>query len=273
MQENLIELIGKEAGPTSIILVGVHGDERCGVQALENLLPTLAISKGRVWIGYGNPPAIQANVRYTEANLNRMFKPNSQLSADDKKSYEYGRAKFLKKYLDQASALLDVHASFTPDTQTFIICEDNASNTAKYLPMDLVVSGFDRVQPGGTDYYMNANGKIGICIECGYLGNEKSTKIAEESILAFLSARGHIERKTPKYSQSRIQIYDMYISKTSNFMLSKSFEDFEKISEGQLIGIDGQEEVRATRNCIILFARNREKIGDEAFLLAVEITK
>src|SRR5438128_1272905 len=110
--DEIIELKGSESGSTSMILVGIHGDEKCGIDALKKILPTLQVKRGRVLIAYGNPRAIEQNVRFTEANLNRMFKSDDRLSESDKKSYEYQRAQFLKPYLDQADALLDVHASF-----------------------------------------------------------------------------------------------------------------------------------------------------------------
>lgn len=267
MKKNFTQLIGKEEGLTSVILAGVHGDEKCGVEAFEKLLPNLQIERGRVLFGYGNPRAIEINKRFTEANLNRMFKRDDLLSKEDKESYEYKRAQFLKNYLNQADALLDIHASFTPNSKPFIICEANAKGIIEYLPVDLIVSGFDQVEPGGTDYYMNSIGKIGICVECGYLGNAQSTKIAEESIVAFLQARGHIKKEVNSYKHSYICMYDLYITKTNKFTLSKTFDDFEEISEGQIIGTDGEKEIRAEKRGVILFARNRNKIGDEAFLL------
>ena len=89
--KEIIELNGIQPGPTSMILVGVHGNERCGNEAVEELLPTLSIEKGRVIIVQGNPRAIEQNVRFTEMNLNRMFKPDDQLSVEEKQSYEYSR--------------------------------------------------------------------------------------------------------------------------------------------------------------------------------------
>jgi len=181
-------LNGEKEGPRSIILAGVHGNERCGVEALQNLLPTLKINRGTVWFAYGNPRAIQKNVRYTEANLNRMFKPDKELTKEEKNSYEYERAQFLKTYLDKADVLLDVHSSFTQGAKPFVLCENNALEVAKNLPFDLMVSGFDEVEPGGTDYYMNKAGKIGICAECGYLGNpiSISANFDDDSIVALL---------------------------------------------------------------------------------------
>lgn len=267
MFEEITQLTGKEAGPTSIILVGVHGDERCGIDALASILLTLEIERGKVLFAYGNPRAIELNRRFTEANLNRMFKSDSLLSDIEKRSYEYQRAQFLKKYLNQADALLDVHASFTPNSKPFVICEKNSKGIVEYLPVDLVVTGFDQVEPGGTDYYMNSIGKIGICVECGYLGNLESTEIAKKSILAFLKARGHLPNDMMAIKQSYIQMYDIYMTKSNSFSLSKLFDDFEEVSKDQLLGMDGSREVRAEKESVILFARNREQIGDEAFLL------
>lgn len=268
MFEGINEIIGKENGPTSIILAGVHGDEICGIKAFEKILPTLQIKKGRVLFGYGNPRGIELGKRLTDTNLNRMFKDEDLLSEKEKSSYEYKRAQFLKKYFSEADALLDVHASNTENSRPFIICEANAKNIAEYLPVDLSVSGFDEIEPGGTDYYMNSIGKIGICIECGYIGDEQATRTAENGILAFLKARGHISNDIPPTKQSHIKVYNLYLTKTENFILSKQFTDFEPVSKGQLIGHDGDSEIRADRDGFILFARNRQQIGAEAFLLA-----
>lgn len=267
MFEEIIQVTGKKGGPTSIIIAGVHGNEKCGVVAFEKILPGLQINAGRVIFVHGNPRAIEESKRFTEANLNRMFKPDILLSENEKKSYEYQRAQFLKTFLNQSDVLLDIHASSSPDSKPFIICEANAKGVVEYLPVDLIVTGFDTVEPGGTDYYMNSIGKIGISMECGYRDDAKSSLVAEEGIYAFLKARGHItNNKTPKV-QSHIHMYDLYMTKTINFVLSKQFKDFEMISDGQVIGTDGIEEIVAKRDCIILFPQNIKQIGGEAFLL------
>lgn len=269
--EKIIELIGQTDGSTSIILVGVHGDEICGPIALSKILPTLKIERGRVLFGYGNPKAIKARVRHFEADLNRMFKPEEILSAREPNSYEYNRAKFLREYLDQADALLDIHSSSNPNSQPFIICEENAKDIRKYLPFDLVVSGFDAIEPGGTDYYMNKQSKIGICIECGNSNDPKAISLAEKSILEFLKARGHISGELKRYQQDLINMYSLYLTKTNDFRLVKNFADFESVSQGQPIGIDSKQPVQADRDGIILFAQSKKVVGEEAFLLGEKI--
>jgi succinylglutamate desuccinylase len=267
MFDDIFIVQGKEVGPTSIILAGVHGNEKCGVTAFQKILPTLTLDAGTVFFAYGNPRALAGNQRFTEANLNRMFKDKNKLSQSEKASYEYERAQFLKRYLNQADALLDIHASSTLGSEPFIICEPNAKSIVTYLPVALVVSGFDEVEPGGTDYYMNSVGKVGVCVECGYRDDPLSVDIAEKNLLTFLRARGHIPGTLTSTEQTHVRMYQLYKTKTIDFTLTKDFKDFETVAQGQIIGTDGSEEIRAERNSVILFAGNTTEVGGEAFLL------
>lgn len=267
-KEKIFEILGEEKGPTSIILAGTHGDEVCGVETFEKILPSLKIEKGKVLFGFGNPLAIEKKKRFVEANLNRVFKDDRLLSEKEKASYEYRRAQFLKQYLKQADALLDVHASFVAESEAFIICEPHSLKIAEYLPFETVLSGLDELQPGGTDYYMNKIGGFGICVECGFLGDPLSVQRAEKSVFSFLTARGHISGNIELYQKTEIlRAYKLYFTKTNKFRLAKPFKDFEKIEAGQVIGIDGEEEIRAPKDSVILFARDRNQSNDEAFLL------
>ncbi|MES3004660.1 MAG: succinylglutamate desuccinylase/aspartoacylase family protein [Patescibacteria group bacterium] len=270
MYEEVIKKTGANPGPKSVVFAGIHGNEKCGVLAFEKVLKDLNIENGEVTFVYGNPRAIEQDVRFTEVNLNRMFKPEEGMTLDEKNSYEYNRAQYLKQFLNQSDFLLDIHASFTLDSKPFVICEPNANDIVQYLPFDLVVHGFDEHEPGGTDYYMNKIGKIGICVECGYLGDTKSTDIAVETIYSFLKAVGHIESVLSVGEKDYISVYYLYHTKTDNFRITKDFRDFEEIMQGTLIAMDGDTEVRADRDCYIIFARNRNKIGDEGFLLAAK---
>ncbi len=272
-KEKVIEISGKEKGHVSIVLAGTHGDEVCGVEVLGKILPSLEIESGRVLFGFGNPLAIEKKERFVEANLNRMFKDSGLLSEKEKSSYEYGRARFLKQYLDRADALLDIHASFVAESKAFIICEQHSLKIADYLSFDTILSGLDELQPGGTDYYMNKIGGCGICVECGFLGDPLSVQRAETSINAFLRARGHTNGKLRLYPKSTIlKAYKLYFTKTSKFRLVKPFKDFEKVASGQVIGMDGEEEIKAPKESIILFARDRDQPNDEAFLLAENLS-
>jgi len=269
MKFDFLHIKGKQPGEISVILAGVHGNEVCGIKAIEELLPTLAINNGEVIIGWGNPRAIEKCSRQFQANLNRMFKDKKEILKADRSSFEYDRAQLIKLYLNQASALLDIHACSTPNSRPFIICEKNAREIVQYLPFNLIVSGFDRIQPGGTDYYMNKIGRVGICIECGYGFDVRAVDLAKKSVTAFLQIRGHVDgKKSPRrYRKKRMEIFYMHVTK-NNFRVKTKLPDFSKIQSGQIVGYDGDEAIKCDRDCRLLFATNRSKANEEAFILA-----
>ncbi len=267
-----IVIDSNQSGPTVVILGGVHGNETCGVQALEHL-QDIAIQKGKLILIYGNPLAIDQNVRFVEQNLNRMFCHDEDLSSQLMASYEYRRSREILPYLDGADYSLDLHASFTPESEPFIICEANALNLVQYLPQDRVCYGFTRLEPGGTDGYMNEQGKVGVCIECGYLADPKSTQSAIYSALLFLQALGMLPavNLVPNKKQFYVEAYELYYTKTDCFRLARSFQDLEVIKANQIIGFDGDEAIISRTDQMILFARERLVVGAEAFLLAKKL--
>jgi hypothetical protein len=109
-------------------------------------------------------------------------------------------------------------------------------------------------------------------VECGYLGEESSTATAKECILNFLASRGHITKQIEKpLSQNHFQIYKLYKTKTGNFNLTNNFSDFQIIQQGEVIGLDGEEEILCDRKSIILFAHNTQKPDSEAFILGEKL--
>lgn len=261
-----------EPGPTVVILGGVHGNETCGVEALK-VLQNFTIDKGKLILIYGNPQAIKQNVRYVEQNLNRMFCEDDRLTAELKACYEYQRSREILPYLDAADYSLDLHASFTPDSEPFIICESHALPLVQYLPPNRVCYGFTRLEPGGTDGYMNEQGKVGVCVECGYLGDPKSTQLAIQSAQLFLAALGMLPPTSLSVNTNQyyVEAYELYYTKTDCFRLARSFQDFETITIGETIGYDGSNEVISPIEQMILFARERSVVGAEAFLLVKKL--
>lgn len=267
MYDDIIRLEGTQRGTTSVILAGIHGNETCGPDAFARLLPGLTIERGTVLFVYGNPTALARTARYVDTNLNRLFLNDDRLSPAQRNTYEYDRAALLKEYLGQADALLDLHASTIEDSPPFAVCEVNAADIVSLLPVDRVVSGFDTVEPGGTDGYMNSLGKTGICVECGYTKDPTAADVAVESILCFLSARGHLTHDTAPRPQTYVRMFEKYYAKTSHFTLTRNFANFEILEENETIGTDGEEVLRAPKRCIILFAHHGTCVGDEVFLL------
>jgi uncharacterized protein len=76
-------------GPKVLLQAGIHGDEVAGVYALEQILPKIEVTSGKLIIfPRMNPPALLSNRRYFNLDLNRLF-PGSLLS----NPYEYSLAR------------------------------------------------------------------------------------------------------------------------------------------------------------------------------------
>ena len=267
-QNNIITLFSDKPGPKVCIIGGVHGNERCGYEAIKEITSKNLINliKGELTFIIANQKAIDQNVRFIDENLNRCFKKDKPAS----NSYEDNLAKEIMPILEQCDISLDLHAASSESTRKFIICEENAYTHIKTIPIKTVCSGFDSLNGGGTDSFMNSIGKVGICVECGYLADASSTNIAIETVYSFLSRLGMVDYHMEESEKEYLNIDYLYKCK-SNFSLAKQFENFEDVKKGDLIGIDGKTKVIAEKDGFILFATNRNKSDPikESFILGI----
>jgi len=268
----VIEKQGEKFGKVSVILAGVHGNESPGIRAFDEILPNLKIEFGKVIFIYANLEAIKQNKRFIEKNLNRCFFKNQ--SVDIKQTLEGETAKEIMSYLDSADFALDLHASFTEDSIPFVICDEMQIKNANIFDSEIVSYNWDSFEPGSTDNYMNLQNKPCFCFECGYLGNEKAVEDAKKAIYNFLIFTGNINGEILKSENQRyLRIKDLFINKKGLFRKSRYFKDFEKVNEKVIIGLEGDKIITIDKNNIVLFLRDSEKLNEECFLVAEEISK
>ena len=261
----------KKPGPNIVIMAGVHGDELCGLNAFDAILPTFKPVRGRVTFIIGNPQAVDVRRREFEGNLNRMFRPDSEISEVERNIYEYKRSRELMPILTEADALLDIHSSTTGQTIPFAICEKQSFSAVAQLPIEIVVSGIDVLHSTGSDAFVNQSGGLGICIECGNHNDPNATNIAIEGIVRFLSYFNVTTEKSNNFINKQRFVNARWIYKNKkNFTLSKDFKEFENVSKGSVIGLDGEKEIKAPYDGVILFPHNREESNTEAFLFGKE---
>ncbi|MEI6288328.1 MAG: succinylglutamate desuccinylase/aspartoacylase family protein [bacterium] len=269
----IITIDSGKSGKTLTIMAGVHGNEICGPMALRQLIAMfndnkLQLLSGKLRLIFANLAAMAIGERQTQMNMNRAFRPQSMLTNNEDSSYERQRAAQLMPYLAESDALLDIHSSMTEKSKPFIICEPHSFSVTQRLPFLICSHGWDRIEPGGTDYFVNKSGGIGICIECGYHLDPEAPGRAFDSALIFLKFFGAIEGEDPKINSSQkiIHAYDLYFSKV-DFQRAESFDDFQQLKAGDLIGTDGGKEVRATDDFLIIFPNDCKTSGEEAFIL------
>ena len=202
-------------------------------------------------------------------NLNRAFLEDGRLSDKQKDTYEYRRSREMMEVLKDCDYSLDIHSSPTAGSPPMVICERNAFEIASYFPFTIRCSGFDTVEPGSTEYFMNSIGKIGLGVECGNHTDSEAFERAKESAYTFLSYLEMIDYPKKRYEQKPYVANFNYLTKTTDFRIARFFSDFEPIRRGQLIGIDGGVPVYAESDGYILFARDRDEVGVEGFVEVV----
>lgn len=255
-----LETIESGAGPMVAILAGVHGDERCGIEAF-SLIPSLNLKRGKVIFVKANLAAIGKGVRFCESDLNRAFTGTPD-------TLEGRTAKRLMGILDSCDAMLDIHASFCKGSEPFVICERHSLGIARSLPAGIVLTGLDRFHSGSTDHYMNQRGKTGICIECGYLGDDGCVSIAKEAILSFLSGFGMVQRSVMRCKQEVLCAQKLFVNTRGMFRLARPFRDVEKLDSPEIVGTEDGREV--WEKGYIFFAKDSDSLGSECYLMADE---
>lgn len=268
ISSEIFEIIGAEDGPVVAIFAGMHGDELAGVLALKKLLPNLTVTKGRAYIAFANPPAIQMGVRMINKNLNRCFFAGNQGAMPEDK-----RARELMAVLDTCDALLDLHMFYDDNGVPFAICEDNAVDLVSKFDLDIISTNWSHTEPGAADGYMYMNGKIGICVECGPISKAADyTGFATQTIYQFLRHFGMTDKPiTFSTKPKRIIKAEKTIYKTSErFVLKGGLGNFDALQPGQVIATEsGKQYVAKARECVI-FPHYKARVGEEACIIGAE---
>ncbi|MCR4284579.1 MAG: succinylglutamate desuccinylase/aspartoacylase family protein [archaeon] len=266
----VIEKIGKNPGKTSVVLAGVHGNEVGNIKLFDRIITTIEISNGKVIFIYANLEAIKEGKRFIGMNLNRAFM--KELPEKLSNTLEAKTAREIIPYLNEADFLLDLHASNSMDSKPFIVCEPQSLEFAKSMPCKLITTNWDGFEPGSTEYWMNLQNKIAMGFEGGYLGDSESEKRAEAALMNFLIKAENIEGTIePTQKKEYLKIIFLYKNKTSPFIKTRDFADFEKMEEKTLVGKEGEKEVYAERGDILIFVRDRKDLNEECFLIAKEM--
>ena len=189
-------------GPRHVlVLVGIHGNEGCGVRAVGQILSRFRLFHGssdasnsdlhndKLWdiqplsalfdkltmeFVLGNPQAYQKSTRFVKKNLNRLF--DERLLCDDERArlegyqYELQRARVINESIRHADFVLDVH-SCSADVGSFALPSslDIAEEIAQQLPVKYVIQSLAHMTlEGGTTMDASLLYNIpGVCVECG----------------------------------------------------------------------------------------------------------
>jgi len=199
----------ESAGSARVAIVGgIHGDEPAGeriVRRIADELPTLdgggeggdgTEPDGLVRLIVANEPALGAETRYTDADLNRAFP--GDVDSDD---YERALAPRLTAALEGFDAVLALHTSHSapPPFAIFSDLTEPVRRTVAGLPLDHVVDA-----SGLRSTTLDSTIPHTVSIEVGRQGSEAAVEYGHEACLAFLRVHGALADEPPTFSETTV---------------------------------------------------------------------
>ena len=265
------------------VLGAVHGNERCGLAALERLTDAvssgaLAPSAGTWVLVHGNPEASEAGRRYTQggADLNRLFDfafetnlPRAQWTP------EHERAALLRPVLEGLDALLDLHSATWPTPPFAIVNDAPASRElARRLGVGFVTQGWggpgllmDRVSIG----LLGKQGLPAVSVECGQHDEPDAIEEAWRCTVRFLRASGVLDGEAPRGDARFLEIVEIVSRPSETFRFVRPFRGLDVLEAGELLAADRIAELRVRERCYVLMPNDTVPVGRDMVFLAREL--
>jgi predicted deacylase len=220
--------------PEVAVVGGIHGDEPCGVAAVETLVDEAPPVERPVKLVVANEEALEAGERYLDEDLNRAFPGDP-----DAGTHEGRLAARLAEELAGCETL-SLHSTQSYDDLFAIVngMGEFERQVCPRLPVDAVVDAgaFDRGR-----LFVSLDDLIEI--ECGYQGSAAAARNATRATRTFLGAVGALPeaRQSPR---SDLPVYRLtrQVPKSQATTYEVYAENFEHVPAGRpFAAADGEE--------------------------------
>ncbi|MGW9062499.1 succinylglutamate desuccinylase [Achromobacter animicus] len=276
-------------GPHVLINAITHGNEICGMVAATHLLDTGVRPKiGTLTVSFAHVEAYEAfdidrpyDNRQLVHNLNRIWSAAMLDGAED--SPELRRAREMRPILDAADFVLDIHSTRAP-VQPFWVYNEMDRNTALAAavgsPQVHLVMPQDKFPGTGVMGYGHhgdplSNSGGALVVECGQHFARSAADLATDVTLRFLAHLGLIDTPAgtpPPPTPQRYRLLEVHMVKSEDFTFTRPVIGFETFDKGELIAMNGTEEIRSPCDACTIFMPTRMPIvGREAVYLTQAI--
>jgi len=233
-----IEYLGGD-DPDIAVIGGIHGDEPCGVRAIERVLDADPDVDRAVALVVANERALEADQRYVDEDLNRVFPgdPNGE-------SHESRLAARIHEAIGDCTTL-SMHS--TQSSREAFALVKRLDDFSRRICPHLSVSAVVDVGAYDKGRLFEAVPQT-IEVECGYQGSEQATENATRLTREFLGAVGVLQeesrpqRSLPVYRLSKpvpkdgASTYEVY---ASNFEQVEAGEPFAAVDNEEVVADEG----------------------------------
>lgn len=288
------------AGPTFVVVGGMHGNEPGGVvaslsviEALERTRPPL---KGRVIFLVGNRPAIVAGKRFLKRDLNRRWYPGplaalsdgTDTHDEDKEQQELMR--FFVELEESAHGpiiLLDLHST-SGESPPFSVLADAPHNRDLAFSLGApVIFGLEEATDGTMLGWLADRGHTGVAFEGGQHDDPQTVERLEAAIWVGLQTMGILDAtQATRFSEMRQRLVDggagkpgsveiVYrhgITAQDEFVMEPGWSSFDPVKRGEVLARDRNGPILApTDGRMLLPLYNAQ--GEDGFFLSHDIDR
>lgn len=262
-------------GPHVLINALTHGNEFCGMVAACHLLDAgVRPQRGTLTISFANVAAYETfdpkrpfESRQITHNFNRIWSDAWLDGPQD--SIELRRARQMRPVVAAADHILDLHST-SQDVEPFWVYPHHERNAAVaralsapsvHLVMPQGLGSGTPVIEHGRHGQAHSNAGAALVAECGQHFKQSSADLAVEVTLNFLGHFGLIERDPgPMAPARRFELLKTHVVAHPEFRFTRPVVGFETFAQGELIAMDGDEEIVAPCDDCTLFMPTREPI-------------
>lgn len=290
----------KHAGPLLLITAGLHGNEKAGIIALQNIFRKLNEYKLPIrgtFLGIaGNLKALKEDLRFIDRDMNRIWQ--SALLKENKnnksKITEVEQAREILNHIEgwishekHRHFHIDIHTTSSESIPYISVSRNKGCQAfADSFPLHDVV-GFGQHVKGTIDSWFCKNGFNGFTIESGQHERTSSIENSEVFIWMALVISGCMDMDDIKeFKPSRACLakylidgkknynvtYRFAIKEGQDFVMQPNFINFQKISKGELLAHLDKKPVYSEWDARILLPLY-QKQGDDGFFIVEEETK
>lgn len=288
---------GKYGSPTIIVFAGIHGNEKAGVIALENIMKTIQKNelsfRGNFYAVKGNLSALQSNQRFVDIDLNRIWtrsrvrnlsKETSTITEIEEQKSLYNLIKEIITYNSGPYYFLDLHTT-SSKTIPFITISDSLNNrrfTAKFkLP---IILGIEEYLDGPLLTYLNEFGHISLGFEAGQHDDSTSIQHCESFIwMALVKSRCISKRRLSSYNTYKAVLqkyksssfyhikYKYSIAEDECFKMRKGYVNFQKITKKEALATSDGTSIKAMDSGKIFMPLYQDQ-GEDGFFIISKVS-
>ncbi|QLE00214.1 succinylglutamate desuccinylase/aspartoacylase family protein [Galbibacter sp. BG1] len=293
-------IIGKyssdKKGPLLFITAGIHGNEPSGVKALQKVFKELNKTKpiinGTVLGVAGNKKALKEGVRYIDEDLNRTW-TKENISSRVEKSHEHKEMYEIMKVLEDESReafteryFLDCHTTSSASLPFISVQEVNDNDVWAHLFPTYIVRGFSDIITGDIDHYLSRIGITGFVFEAGqhtsdeaqenhegmiWLALEKACDLNLEEISCYPECVTKFSEENAPDQKTFEILYRHELDEKVSFAMESGFENFSKITKGQLLAKENGHKVISKWDAHIFMPLYQTQ-GNDGFFVIKEVS-